>query len=69
MSLRSQVLFESLAFSQHCNTHVIQQRLQLEVQVGTTLVEMWTSTKPPPAAGQALTSIHQPRLQNVLREK
>lgn len=55
MSLRSQVLFESQAFSQHHNPHVIQQRSQLEVWVRKTLVEMWTNTKTPPAAGQPLT--------------
>ena len=54
MSLRSQVLFESQAFSQHHNPRVIQRRSQLEVLAGRILVEMWTSTKTPPAAGQLL---------------
>lgn len=51
MSLRSQVQFESQAFSHHHNPRVTQQRSQLEEQVERTLVEMWTSTKTPPAAG------------------
>lgn len=51
-------------------THMwFQQRSQLEVQVGATLVEMWTSTKTPPAAGQPLTFWSLDWCTEVLREK